>query len=441
MDFIDALSGYEPYLSLVVAVAAGLIIGFEREQASPPDEDPQRRLSAGARTIPLISLAGALSVLLSRLVGMVLVVAVLVAVAAFLFVPYALDTKRAKDRGVTTESAALIAYLLGVLAPSHEVIPSLGQRLVLVMGLAVIVTVLLSTKTELHGVAQRLSRQDVFATLKFLVLVVIVLPLLPNTTVGPLDVLNPFEAGLMVVLIAGIGFVAFLAIRILGPRRGLGLTGIVGGMVSSTAVTLTFSGRAKTSPHLHRASALAVVLASTIMFPRVLLEVSVVNDALLPMVTWPLLLMTAAGLLLSLALTRGRPAASQSAEDHPEVDYPNPFELSTALKFGALFVVILFGSKFAVTTFGSGGVYLAALLGGTTDVDAITLSLAKLATQGVDPQKAGIGIILGCASNTLVKAGIAVALGGWHFGRLVLISFVACLMTGAVGVVGVVAIF
>jgi uncharacterized membrane protein (DUF4010 family) len=234
----------------------------------------------------------------------------------------------------------------------------------------------------------------------------------------------------MVVLIAGISFVGSLAIRILGARRGLGLTGLVGGLVSSTAVTLSFSGRAKEETRLHASFALAVVLASSVMFLRVLLEVAVVNRELLPRLAIPMGAMAVGGALASALLYR---RSRKLEATLPEIQFSNPFELSSALKFAALFGFILLVSKAATTYFGAGATYLAGLLAGTTDVDAITLSMARLVKGGLAPEVAVTTILIAVASNSVVKASMATVVGGWAFGRIVALSYLCSVALGALG--------
>jgi uncharacterized membrane protein (DUF4010 family) len=426
---------YEPYASLLVALGVGLLIGLERERSAPRELDPQRSLSAGVRTIPLLALVGALTAMLARAYGGWLIAVGLAAIALLLWVPYALDVREGRDRGLTSEAAAMAAFLLGGLTQAEEVLPALGQRLIVASALGVVVTLLLSTKAQLHRAAHHISREDVFSTLKFLVLVVIVLPLLPNRTFGPMDVLNPFEAGLLVVLIATVSFAGYISVRLLGPGRGLGVTGLVGGLVSSTAVTLACAGHAKREPQLLRANAMAVLLASSMMFPRMLFEVGIVNADLLPTVGLPLGLMTLAGFgaagIFYLRLRRAR-AAKEGA---PQVKHHNPFEIGSAVKFALLFILVLFGAKASEVYFGHGGLYLAALFAGFTDVDAITLSIAKLAEDGLSARSATLGIVIAACSNTATKAVIAAVVGGWAFGRAVLLGFALPLAAAIIGTV------
>lgn len=420
---------YEPFLSLGLALVAGLLIGFEREQSQAAATDASSFLG-GVRTHPLFALVGAVSMLLSRQLGLAVVLLSLGAMVAFLAIAYVDDVRSDRSRGLTSEAAFLLSFLLGALAASNQIVAPIERKVFLVASTAVVATILLSLKPRLHSFIRRASAEDVWATMKFLLVAVVVLPLLPNQTFGPLDVLNPFQIGLMVALIAGISFTGYIAIRLLGPRRGLGVTGVVGGLASSTAVTLTFSNRAREVPALRTSCALAIVLASAIMFARVLVEVAVVNPGLLPLVSPPMAAMAVAGLVASWLLWR----RSGQTERSPDIELTNPFELSSAIKLALLFALVLLGAKAGTVYLGSKGTYLAGVLGGLTDVDAVTLSVASLAKTTLAAKVAATTIYLGTVSNTLTKAGIAIVVGGWEFGRQILLTFAAILGAGLAGV-------
>lgn len=416
------------YVDLGIALAAGLLIGLERQQ-SHPVASADGTFLGGVRTFPLLALAGALSMVISRSDLPWLPAVAFLAVVALLAISFASDVRAGGDRGLTTEVAALVTFLLGALAAAHDTIQDNRERAVVVGGTAVIVTLLLSSKPRLHGLAARVSSDDLFATVKFLIVAVLVLPLLPNRTFGPLDVLNPFQIGLMVVLIAGLSFVGYVARRALGPGRGIAVTALVGGLVSSTAVTLSFASRAKREPPLAPLAAVAIVLASTIMFGRVLVEVAAVHRPLLSAVARPIAAMGIAGLVAA-GILWWRARGGAKHEDGEEIALENPFELGSALRLGLLFAVVLFASKAAQVYAGAGGMYVAALLAGTTDVDAITLSTASMARGGLDAGTATTTIVIGAASNTVVKAGIAAVVGGMAVGRRVMIAAAAMLAAG-----------
>ena len=425
------MDAYEPFLTLGVALVAGLVIGFEREQSASARLKDEAFLFGGVRTHSLFALLGAVSTLVSRQLGVGVFLAGFGALLVLLALGYRHDLERGSG-GTTSEAAVLLTYVLGALATTTGVIEPLSRRMLLVLGIAVVSTVLLSVKPVLRGFVQQVSRADIFATLKFLLVAVVVLPLLPDEAMGPLQVLNPRRIGFMVVLIAGLSFVGYVAIRWLGPNRGLGVTGIVGGLASSTAVTLAMSRHARREPTLQGSSALAIVLASTIMFGRVLVVVAVASPMLVGLLAVPTAAMAAAGVVVSLLFyLRSRKVRGQAGE----VELSNPFELRSALFFALLFAAVLLGTKALTVYAGSGSTYVAAVIAGSTDVDAITLSMANLAGSGLSREVAVTGILLAMIANTAAKAGISAAVGGWSFGKRVLLSL------GGVSVVGLVALF
>jgi uncharacterized membrane protein (DUF4010 family) len=425
------MTRYEPFLSLGLAASAGLLIGLERERSAPPHRKEESFLG-GARTHPLFALVGGVSVLASRQVGAWAAVLPLAGLIALLVANYWGDVLGNRSRGITSEAAFLLSFMLGALSLTEGVIEPLSSKVFVVSAVAVVATALLSSKPTIHPLVQRISSTDLAGTLKFLVVAVVVVPLLPDETFGPLQVLNPHDIGLYVILISGISFMGYAGIRLLGPERGLGLTGIVGGLVSSTAVTLSLAGRTREHEELCESASLAVILASTIMFLRVIVIVAVVDASLVRLVAPPMVASTLAGIGASLFLwlrsRRVRRAAGV-------IGFTNPFELARALGFALLFAVVLVGSKAAAIYLGNAGTYAAGLVAGTTDVDAITLSMAGLARTSVDPRVAATTIFLGAGANTLVKGVLAAALGGWRFGRYVLAGQLLMLCAGILAMV------
>jgi len=423
------MTSYEPFLSLGVSLGSGLLIGLQREQAAFAEGVRENHsFPGGIRTYPLFALAGSMAALLSRQTGHWMIGVTLAVLMAPLLLAYAADVRSERDRGLTSEIAFLITYLIGVLCAIDGVIDPPGTRYLVAASLAVALTALLSLKQPLHSFASKISLDDIYATIKFLILAVIVLPLLPDESFGPFNALNPFHIGLMIALMAGIGFVGYIAIRMLGAGRGLALTGLIGGLVSSTAVTLSCSAHAKKDPKIADACALAVVLASSIMLIRVVIEVSVVYRPLLTELTIPLAAMMGVGLLSAAWLYHW----GRSSKEASDIQFKNPFELGLALKFGFLFALVLLASRAAQAWFGQSGIFAAAVLAGLTDMDAITLSMAGMAKGGLDHRTAATAVLLGAASNTAVKAALACSLGGWYFGKRVVITFVLMIAAGAV---------
>ena len=414
-------------MSLAVAVAAGLLLGLERQQNARAQ---QKNEFGGARTFPLIALLGALGALARPVAGPWLLAGAFLGVVAFVTVSH----QRASSEGsigVSSEVAALVAFALGAVSATHGLMTDATRHL-LVGAAAALSLTLLAMKKPLHGFASRISEDDLYATVKFVSLALVVLPALPRGTYGPLDVLSPFKIGKMVVLIAGISFAGYIAARVVGAARGLLVAGLLGGLVSSTAVTLTYSGRARSEPALASLCAVAITAACSMMFARVLLVVGVVHRPLLATLGPSLSAMALVGFGASWWFYRR--SAKESAEgagESPGAALRNPFELRQALSFGLVYAVVLFVAKGAQTWFGSAGLYASAVLAGLTDVDAITLSVTEMNRAGLSDASAATAILLAAVTNTAVKAGIALWTGGARVGRAVATTLGAALAAGA----------
>jgi uncharacterized membrane protein (DUF4010 family) len=259
----------------------------------------------------------------------------------------------------------------------------------------------------------------------------VVLPLLPNVAYGPppFDVFNPYTIWLLVVLISAISFVGYILNKLIGAEKGIGLIGFLGGLASSTAVTLNFTQRSKVSPSLSRAFALAILIAWTVMFSRVLVQAVLVNRALLGILWLPMVASVLVGLVYSLYLY----FSQTRSEEREQMEFENPFELGPAIKFGLLFAVILFISRAAQIYLDASGIYLSALVSGIADVNAITLSMAQLSLGGrLDLQVAARAIVLATVANTIVKGAI-VLLGGSRSLRLAILpGYVLMTATGMI---------
>jgi uncharacterized membrane protein (DUF4010 family) len=403
------------------ALGLGLLLGLERERKRDAE-----LLFGGVRTFALIALLGAVGAFVEReLDEGWLVLAAFVAVSALVVVSYTTTAARG-EVGITTEISALLAFVVGALC---------GWDRVGVASVATVVCLLLLTlKDYLHRLARRVELEDVEATLKFAVISVIILPLLPNETFGPppLNVINPYKIWLMVVLIAGLNFLGYVLVKVLGNEHGLLVTGILGGLVSSTAVTLSFSQRSRQEPAMSSAFVLAIMAAWTIMFVRVVVMVGLVNLSLATVLVLPLGLMAATGALISLVLWR----RTRSPETGVVTAGANPFELGEAIKFGLLFGVVTVVAKAAEVYLGETGLYLAGAVAGLTDVDAISLSMANLAV--ADPENLKVAartVVIAVLSNTLVKAGMAVFLGTPALRRTLLLATLLVLIAAVVGIV------
>lgn len=420
-------------LGLAVAVAVGGLIGLERERWA---RQTGKRSFGGARTYPLIALSGGLSALIAQAVGPWALLAGFGAFAALLLLVFRGEQERAgddADLGLTSEIAALLVFACGAVPfLSISSLPSFEQRLLLTAGVGAVIFVLLALRERVHALAEALSEEDVRATMQFVLLAVVALPLLPREAMGPYEFFNPFNAGVVVVLIAGISFLGYAAVRLLGPRRGIGLTAIFGGLASSTAVTLGFSARGREQPKLLGACVLAIVIASTIMFPRMALEVGVIRPQLLPAVGLPLGVMVVVGVggCALLWIHMGRAFSEDSSGETPR--FNNPFSLPQALKLGAFYVAVRFVAAAGYEWLGEAGLYASAALSGLTDVDAITISVSRMHAEGLATEEAVLAISLAAASNTLAKTVMALALGGRALGLKVALVLVPAGLAGLV---------
>jgi uncharacterized membrane protein (DUF4010 family) len=419
------MSFAEIFFGFLIALAAGALIGIEREQSMAVD---RKTSLGGIRTFPLIALAGALSALLSHTLGFWPVLGSLLVMGAFLTVSYYQEWEKERTRGVTTEVAALITFLLGALALMPNLPLETKSRYLLIVASAGVVMALLSFKQPLHQAVARVSDDDIYATAKFVIITLVILPLLPDRPLGPLQVLNPFEVWLMVVLIAGVSFVGYIAARLIGERQGIAVTGLLGGLVSSTAVTVSLATQVRRAPAASGPAAVAILVASGTMFVRILVIVGIVDPSLAAALFIPLGTMTAAGYAYALVFYR---MAGASRGEAAPIAHRNPFELRAALQFGLLYAAVILAAKAAATYFGDRGLYLSSLLAGTTDVDAITLSVAAFHRDGLSASTAAIAITLAAFTNTIVKAGVAAWLGGWGLTRRVGGGFFAVLGAGA----------
>lgn len=408
---------YDLALQLLAALVIGLLIGIERGWTAREGHEGER--IAGIRTFSLIGLTGGVSALFSRDVGHWFIISVFLAVSALVITAHVLDVLEDKDVGTTTAFTMMLTFILAAWSAYGQPIPALT--------VTVIVISLLGHKPTLHSWLKKVSPRDFFAGVKLLILSVVLLPLLPDMGYGPWEAFNPYWTWLMVVLISGLSFLGYAGIQIIGERKGTVMTAIAGGLASSTAVTFTLARFAKEQKDTIIFS-VGVLLASSIMFPRVLIEVFVVHPGLVSLVWIPLTAMLA-GLLCCMGwLWRWQAAREPSCS--PRIEVSNPLQLGVALQFGFLLAVIMLLSEAMKGWFGNHGVYALSIVSGLMDVDAITLSLAKSSRQDLEPAVAALGIALACATNTLIKAIIFALVAGIRKNILLPVAVLAAILPG-----------
>lgn len=388
----------ELLMHAMAALGIGLLIGLERESRQRLIKGKARHAeAAGIRSFAFVSLMGNLLTWLPQNIAPWAILIGFISIAALTVFSYRRSSKgREADIGITSETVLLLTFILGVLT-------GVGYTLQATI-VAIITFALLSYKSLLHRFSHSLSAMDKRQAVQFLIVTVVILPILPDHSYGPFGSLNPQRIWLMVVLICSIGFAAYAGIKILGQRAGLGLTGLLGGLVSSTAVTLAMSRLARTNPRLQAQCVLAVLLACTTMFPRVLALTLIFNPKIGLHLLVPVLGVIAATLIPCWILWKKTGGESQGDGNfHPEL---NPLSLRMALGFGAFFALIMLLAVTAQHYFGNAGILSVAALSGLSDVDAITLSLNQMARASLAASLAAQGILLACASNSAVKLGI-----------------------------------
>lgn len=414
-----------PFTAFAIALFIGALIGIERElRLEEREEHDARRAAAsgttphpgrgigGLRTFILFAESGAIAAWLAQELGTIVVfVGVGALVAAIVVGGYVAESRQKGQLGLTTEIAAIVTYLLGgTVVFGH---PELA------VALAIATSAVLAFKAPLHGLVERLGRDDLYAGLKLLIATFIVLPVLPNRAIDPWGALNPWQMWWLVILIAGLSLVGYAASRWLGAGHGVPLTGLIGGLASSTAVTLSLARRSteRAASHLADALAAGILLAWATMFARIAVLVAVVQAPLLRSLALPL----GVGLLVTGAFAVWHYRRGRVGNGGEEVPLSNPFSLTAAIRFALLFAAVLLAVRLVETYLPERGLYAVATLAGATDVDAITLALAQ-PSRGLAPGTAVTAIMIAAVANTVVKCGLTAVLGAPALARHVAIA-------------------
>ncbi len=383
-----------------IALFIGALMGVERE----------KRIAekgfgiGGIRTFVLMAEAGAVAAwLTTELHAPWIFAAALVVVSAMVMGGYLLQARSHPDSlGLTTEVAAVVTFLLGG-------VTLFGHREIAV-ALGILNSALLAYRTPLHTLVGRIGQADLYAALKLLIATFIVLPLLPDRTIDPWAAVNPYKAWMLVILISGISLLGYVAMRWLGPARGTVLTGLFGGLVSSTAVSLSFARESRDASAASRGAgplAAGLALSWAVMFVRVLVIIAVVFPPLLRTLAVPFGAMLAVCVVAAVLLMRGGRAGPPGRD----VPLQNPFSLKAAIQFAAFFTFVMLAVKGIQSVAPGQGVYAVAALAGLTDADAITLSMAQMARDSAAMHAPALAIVIAVVANTVAKCGIVVALG------------------------------
>lgn len=377
------------FQSIAVVVFIGLLIGLEREYSRKKEE----KIFAGIRTFPLIGLFGFTSALISYITVQWLYAVFFLGFAILSTAAYYSAAVRGR-RGGTSEIAGFIVFILGSMV-------FLGYMLLPVI-IAIIITSFLSLKIQLHSFVGKVSSEDIYATLKLAIITLIILPVLPNKTFGPFNVLNPVHIWYMVIFVSGLSFLGYVLIKLYGNKKGIFFTSILGGMVSSTAYTFSISKKSVNEINLSYNYAVSIISASSMMFIRALIIIAVLNTAFAKILTLPFLIFASIGFIIYLIFYK-----KSTQIDDNEIILSNPFELKSAFIFGIIFGLTIFLTKFAQVYLGNQGVYLASSLAGFSSIDAIIISLSNFFNKTISPIEAKRAIIFATLTNTVIKIFIA----------------------------------
>jgi uncharacterized membrane protein (DUF4010 family) len=398
----------------ILSLVLGFLIGLQREMHTIYAHKVQD--FGGARTFSMIALFGYLSgwsnaffpyffLIASVLMGILLIAA------------YIINSFSISEKGATTEFAALVTFVIGGILTSAEPIFAVFT--------AIIVLFILNIKDAVQEYEQTITKKDLSAAILFMIMTFVILPILPDKAVDPMGLINLYRIWFMVVLVAGISFFGYIAIRILGSTHGIVVAGLFGGLVSSTAVAMSMARRVHENGFLTKNLALGIALASSMMLIRVGIEMWVINPDITRLFIIPIVAGSLAGYgyIAMLYFTSKREKISQN------IEFKNPFDLKEALAMGLVFGVTLALITLSNRYVGDMGVYTVALVSGIADVDAIVLSLSSLAKNGLDPLTAQYGIIIAIITNSLAKAALVL-----FFGKMVLFRLVFTYYLISIGV-------
>jgi uncharacterized membrane protein (DUF4010 family) len=389
---------------LIIAILIGILIGLEREHS----RSKASKIFAGIRTYPLLSMLGFSAALVASITNVWLYGIIFIGYSALITTSY-ISSAREGRLGGTSEASALLVFILGSLV--------YWNMILVAAAIAVFTILFLSLKIQLHSFVGKINSEDILAIVKLAIITIIILPLLPNQTIDPLNIFNPRTIWLLVIFVSGIGFVGYILVKYVGKDKGIGLTGFLGGMVSSTAVTFSMSKKSKESELLAGNYAVGVMLASSVMYLRIFIIIVLLNLKFAMYAWLPLIIFGAAGLLISFLLKR-----KIQSPINEVFELKNPLELRFALLFGLIFGIVIVVSKAAQLYLGTEALYGVSAIAGITSVDAIVLSVIHLLPVSINISTAVAAIIIATASNNVIKIAISLYWGSKEFKKFVLIG-------------------
>ncbi len=406
-----------PYLlSIVVSCGIGLIIGLEREFRKTNEKDH----FAGIRTFPLVCLLGCLITFVGSELSIWIIVGCLVAFIGFVCTTYFVRATK-EHTGITTEISLIVTFILGMMTSQQMIKESLAAM--------VLTTTLLTLKGQFHSFVLKISEDELFAFVKFIILCLLLFPFLPDTPYGPNGILNPQEIGFVVVVVSSISFIGYLLVKFAGTNRGILLTALLGGMVSSTAVTWTFANASKKADAGEATLyATGIVLASSIMFLRVVVVAMVFSTSLGLALMIPCAIMFMSGFIFVLSFLK----KSKTSMNEAAINLVNPVNILNALGFGLMYVAIAYLVFYGQTFFGNRGLLISGLISGFADVDAITINVAKLSKETIGEHLSVTIVVLAIISNTFVKLMITILQATKDVRRKVMFAMIVMILSATI---------
>jgi len=411
------LSQSDFLIRMLISVGIGLVIGLEREFATANNKE----IFAGLRTLSVVALLGFTCALLNFIIHPWFFVFGLLSVVILVAIFYWVSANKG-DIGSTSEFTTIFTYLLGGLILLGNIEISLA--------LTVVIVVLLSLKGKFRFIVGQITQEEIYAFVRFVVIALLILPFLPNEIFGYFQVLNPREIGWIIVLVSGIQFLGYILSKFLGNKKGIILTGIFGGLVSSTIVTWTFSKKSKENPSYSDSYALAIFSAATVMVIRVVVLVYIFNKLMLSNLLLPLFLVFLTAVTVTFIFFKKQQINKSFKE---KIKLGNPLSIKDAVFFGFLYSGILLLVSYASSKYGSAGIYISSAISALTDIDAIAISVSKLGGTSIKLLTAQNAVLLATLSNTAVKIGIALWEGSKDLKKNVIFGYGLIFIAGIIG--------
>jgi len=402
---------------VLIALGIGLVLGLEKEFSNLKKDE----IFAGLRTLSIVSLLGFVCALLNYIINPWFFSLGFLGVITLVSISYWVTSHKG-DIGSTTEFTSIFTYLLGGL--------TFFGHIELSLAFTVIIVVLLSLKMKFKSIVGQLTQTELSAFIRFVIIALLILPFLPDTNFGPYNVINPSEIGWIVVLTSGIGFIGYILMKFLDSKIGLLLTGVFGGMVSSTVVSWVFSKRSAEHPALSSSYAIAVFAAATVMIGRVLVWVFVFNPSMVNGLILPVLIMILTAIGVTFYFYKKHNLIQSETEKIP---LGEPLNIRDAVFFGFIYTAILILVSYASTNYGDSGIYISSAISALTDIDAITISMSKLGGDSIQFLTAQNAILLATLTNTIVKIGLSLWFGSKELKKYVLIGYGLIFIAGIVG--------